>query len=215
MNKLGGLAKTSEGDKMNFLDEKFIIENKKVLNDTALKIIDSFHRLILEEDYKRLTVSEICEAAQVSRKTFYKYFKDKNDIVEQILIKDILIPMNKLRELYINMDLPTGMILEWQYHQFYNERKFYKRISAFTGQNSFYEFILNHMSLIISDKLKPLHLPEVEHEYMTYFYASSHTMLLVKWIQDGMIIPPKQIASYYEKWTIPIFMNYENTAGNK
>lgn len=32
---------------------------------------------------------------------------------------------------------------------------------------------------------------------MTYFYASSHTMLLVKWIKDGMIIPPKQMASFY------------------
>ena len=192
-----------------------MIENEKSLNETALKIIDSFHSLIMKRDFKKLTVSEICEAAQVSRKTFYKYFKDKNDIVEQILIKDILVPMNKLRELYINMELPSSMVLEWQYQQFYKERKFYERISSYTGQNSFYEFILNHTSRIISEKLKPLHLSEVEHEYMTYFYASSHTMILVKWIKDGMIIPPKQMASYYESWTIPIFMHYENILGNK
>ncbi len=40
-------------------------------------------------------------------------------------------------------------------------------------------------------------------------------MLLVKWMKDGMVIPPKQIASYYERWTIPIFIDYENSRGNK
>lgn len=179
-----------------------------MMNDTAINIIRSFYGLVMDKDFRKLTVAEICEAARVSRKTFYKYFKDKNDLIEQILIKDIIVPMEKLRELYINMDLPSGMILEWQYQQFYKERKFYERISAFTGQNSFYEFVLKHSSDMISKKLEPLHLSELEHEYMTYFYASSHAMLLVKWIQDGMLIPPKMIASYYERWTIPIFQNY-------
>lgn len=193
----------------------FFITNEKNLNSTAIKIINSFYQLVMSQDFIKLTVSEICEEAQISRKTFYKYFKDKNDIVEQILIKDILLPMQKLRELYINMELPSGMILEWQYQQFYKERKFYERISAFTGQNSFYEFILKHSTEIISEKLKILKLSDIEKEYMTYFYASSHTMLLVKWIKDGMIISPKQIASYYERWTIPIFIDYENARGNK
>lgn len=186
-----------------------MVEKEQVLHETALKIMRSFHKLVMEKDFTKLTVAEICETAQVSRKTFYKYFQDKNDIVEQILIKDIIAPMEKLRELYINMDLPSGMILEWQYQQFYKERKFYERISAFTGQNSFYEFVLKHSSEIISNKLKPLELSDLEREYMTYFYASSHTMLLVKWMKDGMLIPPKLMASYYERWTLPIFQTYD------
>ena len=193
------------------MKDRVLVVNEKTssLNETALKIIRGFYQLVMLKDFRKLTVSEICEAAEVSRKTFYKYFKDKNDIVEQILIKDIIVPMEKLRELYINMDLPEGMILEWQYQQFYKERKFYERISEFTGQNSFYEFVLKHSSELISKKLKPLQLSDIEHEYMTYFYASSHTMLLVKWIKDGMLIPPKMMATYYEKWTIPIFIEYE------
>ena len=180
----------------------------EVWNKTTQRIVQQFYFMVMENDFQKLTVSEICMAANVSRKTFYKYFKDKNDIIEQILIKDIIVPMEKLRGLYINMDLPASMILEWQYQQFYKERKFYRRINAFTGQNSFYEFVLKHSSELISKKLMPLKLSDVEHEYMTYFYASSHTMLLVKWIKDGMIIPPKLIASYYERWTIPIFKDY-------
>lgn len=190
-------------------------ESYMSLNETALRIIDSFYNLVMEKDFITIKVIEICDAADVSRKTFYKYFKDKNDIVEKILIKDVVIPMQKLRELYINRSLPSGLILEWQYEQFYNDRKFYKRISAFTGQNSFYEFVLKYSSEIISKKLEPLHIPIIEKEYMTYFYASSHAMLLVKWIKDGMVIPPNQIASYYERWTLPIFQDYSKTEVNK
>ena len=185
------------------------------LNETALRIIEGFYNLVMEKDFITIKVIEICDAADVSRKTFYKYFKDKNDIVEKILIKDVVIPMQKLRELYINRSLPSGLILEWQYEQFYNDRKFYKRISAFTGQNSFYEFVLKYSSEIISRKLEPLHIPTIEREYMTYFYASSHAMLLVKWIKEGMVIPPNQIASYYERWTLPIFQDYSKTEVNK
>lgn len=185
------------------------------LNGTALRIIDGFYNLVMEKDFITIKVIEICDASGVSRKTFYKYFKDKNDIVEKILIKDVVIPMQKIRELYINRSLPSGLILEWQYEQFYNDRKFYKRISAFTGQNSFYEFVLRYSSEIIAKKLEPLHIPDIEKEYMTYFYASSHAMLLVKWIKDGMVIPPNQIAAYYERWTLPIFQDYSKTVVNK
>ncbi|OCS84901.1 TetR/AcrR family transcriptional regulator [Caryophanon tenue] len=186
-----------------------MIEKEQVLHETALKIMRCFHKLVMEKDFTKLTVAEICEATQVSRKTFYKYFKDKNDVVEQMLIKEIIVPMENLRELYINMDLPSAMILEWQYQQIYKDRKFYERVNAFTGQNSFYEFVLKHSSEIISKKLQPLKLSDLEHEYMTYFYASSHTMLLVKWMKDGMMVPPKLMASYYERWTLPIFQNYD------
>ena len=177
-------------------------------------IIDCFYGLVMKKDFKKLTVSEICEEANISRKTFYKYIKEKNDIVEQILIHDIIKPLNQLSDLYKNMDLPSTMVLDWQYQQFYKNRKFYERVSTFTGQNSFYEFIMKHSTNIINARLNHLNLSEVDQEYMAYFYASSHSMLLIKWIQDGMILPPKKIASYYERWTIPVFKQYYDEKGN-
>ena len=175
---------------------------------TPERIIEQFKQLVMERDFIKLTVSEICKKVGISRNTFYKYFKDKNEIVEQLLHRDIVVPMDELRKLYIRFQLPSTMILEWQYEQFYKERKFYERISAFTGQNSFYDFIMKHTSTIIAEKIKPLQLPKEEQEYMVFFYASSHTMLLLKWIQEGMVQDPKTMASYYEKWTIPIFEHY-------
>lgn len=124
-------------------------ERYNLHNDVSLRVMNGFYQLVQELDFTKLTVLEICNAVNISRKTFYKKFKDKNDIIEQILIRDVFLPMEKLRELYSNMDLPKGMILEWQYDQFYKNRNFYRCISSFTGQNSFSELIVKYSSSII------------------------------------------------------------------
>ena len=54
-----------------------------------------------------------------------------------------------------------------------------------------------------------------EKEYMIYFYASSHMMLLTKWIQDGMTVPPETMASFYKKWTIPLWSDLYMQKGDK
>ncbi len=48
-------------------------------------LISAGTMLIKRHGYKRITVEEICETAQVSKMTFYKYFKNKKDIVLYIL----------------------------------------------------------------------------------------------------------------------------------
>lgn len=175
------------------------------------KIILSFRSLVMNKDFEKLTVAEISEAAGVSRKTFYQHFQDKNDIVEQIVLTNILSPMSDLRKLYMNHDLPSGMVLEWLYQQFFDDREFYIQISEFTGQNSFQQLILQETSVIIAKKVASLEMSDIDKEYMIYFYASSHTMLLLKWIRDGMKLAPKQIAGYYEQWTLPVFQQINSS----
>lgn len=38
--------------------------------------------LILEEDFSKLTIQQICQKALVSRSTFYSHYLDKYDVVE-------------------------------------------------------------------------------------------------------------------------------------
>ena len=167
------------------------------------KIILEFRKLVIKKDFDRITVGEICEHAQVSRKTFYTYFKDKNDIIEQIFLQSITQPFREFRELYMTHDLPASLIMEWLYQRIYEDREFYANVSRFTGQNSFQELVLKHTTETLEMILKTVDMSEKDKEYMIYFYAVSHTMLLIKWIRDGMIVSPKKMGSYYEKWTIP------------
>lgn len=172
------------------------------------QIILSFRELVMQKDFEKLSVAEISQAAGISRKTFYQYFKDKNDIVEHIVYENIIQPMNHMRSLSTAFEFPSLTIMSWLYEQFYKDRSFYLKISSFTGQNSFFELMLGHTSAIVAGKIGNLNVSETEKEYSIFFYASSHLTVLTKWIREGMKIPPSEMASFYEKWTIPAITNY-------
>lgn len=172
------------------------------------QIINTFRELVLSKDFEKLSVAEISTAAGISRKTFYQYFKDKNEIVEHIVYEHIIQPMKQMRNLSGSFEFPSLTIMSWLYEQLYKDRLFYSKISSFTGQNSFFELMLSFTSDIVYERFDSLNLSEQEKEYSIYFYASSHTMILTKWINEGMQITPKEMASFYEKWTIPVILNY-------
>lgn len=52
-----------------------------MLSRTQNAIIDGFNRLIKEHDFSKISVDMIMKAADVSRSTFYRYFKDKYEVM--------------------------------------------------------------------------------------------------------------------------------------
>jgi len=54
------------------------------------QIIDTAHGLFWHHGIRRVSVEEICQTAGVSKMTFYKYFKNKIDLVLFILNKTFL-----------------------------------------------------------------------------------------------------------------------------
>ena len=44
-------------------------------------ILDAFNRLIAEKDFQKISVEMIMNEAKVSRSTFYRYFKDKYEVM--------------------------------------------------------------------------------------------------------------------------------------
>ena len=52
-----------------------------MVHRTYHAIIDAFNRLLRENDFHKISVEMIMEKATVSRSTFYRYFKDKYDVM--------------------------------------------------------------------------------------------------------------------------------------
>ena len=52
-----------------------------MLSRTTTAILNAFNRLITEHDFQKISVDMIISEAQVSRSTFYRYFKDKYDVM--------------------------------------------------------------------------------------------------------------------------------------
>jgi AcrR family transcriptional regulator len=157
-------------------------------------------------------VEDICKNAFVSRKTFYTYFTDKFDLIDKIFEDDVIASMYELRELLPMRDQETQtvLVLERFYQSFYNNKDFYTRIVRGKGQYWFRDRLVVHISNINTELTQKYanSLPQLEREYMSYFFAASQAMLLFKWLQEGCErLTPRELALYYAKWA----MFYWNT----
>ncbi len=59
--------------------------NGKPLPPGRIKIVESLKTLLEEKDFGAITTAEIAKTAGVTEALIYKYFKDKRDLLHQIL----------------------------------------------------------------------------------------------------------------------------------
>ena len=58
----------------------------KTDNPTESKILESARRLFWKHGIKRVSVEEICKEADLSKMTFYRYFKNKDDVAIRVIL---------------------------------------------------------------------------------------------------------------------------------
>ncbi len=79
------------------------------MNDTKRKIIESMYTLISEKGYDKTSTNQICEAVGITKPTLYYHFKNKEDILLQMIQ---YFEENMIREAgdYTELDSPDKFI---------------------------------------------------------------------------------------------------------
>lgn len=107
--------------------------------NTRQIIVEAGYAVMREKPFSRITVQDILDKGHFSRKTFYRYFKDKHEL------------MNMYYEEYV-----TNHILQqydghnWRYIQtkiidfVMKNREYFLNVTTYTGQNSFMDFLYNY-----------------------------------------------------------------------
>lgn len=109
-----------------------------MLSRTANAILGAFNRLIEETDFQKISVEMIMQKAEVSRSTFYRYFKDKYEVMNANY-KNIL-------DYYI-MPERSSSYRDLCFHLFeYGQKNLavFRRALDSTGFNSFTNFIYEY-----------------------------------------------------------------------
>jgi AcrR family transcriptional regulator len=109
-----------------------------MVNRTYRTIIDAFNRLIRETDFHKISVDMIMERASVSRSTFYRYFKDKYDVMNA--------NYKNLLDYYVSPERSSNY-RELCFHLFqYGQENLtiLKNALNSTGFNSFHNFIYKY-----------------------------------------------------------------------
>lgn len=170
-------------------------------NLTKRALAAALKELTQEQGFERVSVSDICEACGVSRKTFYYYFQDKYELAEWIFNTEFVAVLKKAN--------PTG---EWEIidaasQYFYAERRFYSDLLKYDGQNAFRtyfysllfealeEYILpdmSHVRSVAEDNGLP---PDEAKEFFLHFFSDSILVAIFRWITYGRKIPPEQFVA--------------------
>lgn len=110
---------------------------------TKREIVAAFNRLIARSEMEKITTLRIAEEAEVSKATFYRYFKDKYDVLNynyQRLLDHSLQQCGNYRDLYFL--LYTFAREEWQN---------FTRAFNTTGVNSFDNFVYSYSRDVVEE----------------------------------------------------------------
>ena len=108
---------------------------------TEMDILLALNRLIARTEMKNITTEKIIEEARISRATFYRYFKDKYDVLNRNykeLLDECLCQCSGYRELFFQM---------YRYAQ--EEWSDFHRAFSTSGVNSFENYITSYSRSVV------------------------------------------------------------------
>ena len=160
---------------------------------TRQRIADCFIRLLNEKPAAKITVTEVCDAANINRATFYKHYKDIPDLLEQ-QGQELLLQLKNFIDDY-SEDRMSELTLDLLRYMQSEGTRFY----PLGSQNGDPELAWKSFELCYRGTFPVLrkHCPDLSQNQaeMLYFYLSHGCGgVLAWWLQNGMRQPPEDVA---------------------
>lgn len=162
-------------------------------------LAESFKELALKQPIEKITIKEITDRAGVIRPTFYNHFQDKYELLEWIISRELLQPIEIL--------IQNGMVNEALILLFTGiekEKEFYTRASRLEGQNSFGSIAQECVRRLLlrvtetSASGKSQKYVWLTPERIAEYYAQAMCYVVISWIQSGMTISARELADIFD-----------------
>lgn len=151
--------------------------------DSKNAIREAFFRLASNHPYASVSVESICAEAAVSRKTFSRYFYDKEEIVQSQIYEDFINPTLQVSAaLNLNeMKSIGGLLVESDLQRLFDHRAYYMSAIAAIGTMRFVEMVVN----LRVKYLTPITSSQgfASSEYYQYWASSVHAMTFKWWLE--------------------------------
>ncbi|MEE8836369.1 MAG: TetR/AcrR family transcriptional regulator C-terminal domain-containing protein [Eubacteriales bacterium] len=160
---------------------------------TPYKIAEALKKRMESKSLEKITVTEILEEAQVSRPTFYRYFKDKYDLVNWYFQK---LCDKSFLQMGISMNLREALTKKFIFLK--SEQVFFEAAFACEAQNNLVEYDYECIYRFYSDYIRKQgeveFTPEIE--FLLKMYCRGSIDMTADWARNGMTIRPEQIVGW-------------------
>ncbi len=163
----------------------------EITDATRENFIDSFCWFYQERPIEKITVKEIAAKAGYSRATFYNYFKDPYDLLDQIQEELILTVFEEIK---------NNILLTKDWNEFTNSflrmaqrnEKYIHVLLCGSNAPKFVDKVKDHALPGIAEVLN---LPDDNYKarYAAEFYISGIIPVIGTWLKGGQIMPADEL----------------------
>lgn len=162
--------------------------NGKIAEQSKMKIANALLVVLQQYDYKEITITQLAQEAKLSRKTFYRLFTDKEDVL-LFLFENLYV---ECFEQIKSQHTQYYWDIVQCYFDFWEERKLLLLIFK---QSSLLPILFDgayKYSFSIFEYIRSKEVAEYLSQQLPYLLAYSvggmHSMLL-KWVENDMTVP--------------------------
>lgn len=174
------------------------LEKENSLNQAQRHFIDGLFSLMKEKSFEDITVQELSEKAQYDRRTYYRYFKCKEDILRLYcadILKEMALSMKQEKALTFKSGITAYFSFWWKHMDFLK----------LLDKNSLLHFLADEQDALIYYNVGtsvqnniPESLEEAEpiSKYSFYFTSGGLWNTLVHWIKEPVPRSPQEMTNY-------------------
>lgn len=161
---------------------------------TRMIIEQSFLELLKEKPVSKITVTELCQKAQINRATFYKHYLDVPDLLEKI--EEQL--FEEIRTVFTSADVELYAFLLKMLRYTCQEKDRYMALGGDNGDPN----LMTKTFLVCYESAYPLlsrnipNLTESERQMLYHYLSQGAGGILTWWVKEGMKVPPEDVAQF-------------------
>ena len=173
------------------------------------RIMNAMAELLEKFPYNSISVQSICDKADVSRKTFGRYFQSKDDVIIAQIRADFLEPIRTLLSVMSFKDVAdsTRLLYKRSFDTFYEHRSYYLNVIDALG---IMWFVQQHMAATLALGNIPYSADSIgeenargenlEADFVHHFYAGVGAMGLKWWVEHDFCVSSEELATLVAKW---------------
>lgn len=167
------------------------VDRRILKSQEAIK--NAFVDLLSEKNFDQITIQDISNKANVSRRTIYLHYMDKFDLLDK-LIEGHINKLQELAEANSELDFIKGNIIWFEYFEehflFFSTMLNNKRGSSFRSQ--FLEFVFKALDVEVT--VEEGRNKGLDKDIISRFIAGAYVELVEWWVINKMPYSPKMMA---------------------
>lgn len=164
--------------------------------DTKKMISDTFVDLLEKKPFDKITIKDIVETCGINRNTFYYYYSDIYELLEEIFKDEMseIVHAHKNGGSWLVSFLKVGNVA-------YSHKKLINNICSSRSYDYFSNYMYKSCKYIIVDFVQSLaegmQVPDKDIEFIASFYEYAFFGIISEWFRTGMREEPAKLINQF------------------